>query len=333
MKVVITKDEHLQLGFRNKFRKPGWEDDMIKKHQFIIKYMIENNIKHKITTGDIFDKQTGWSFKQFLLNKKNLSQYQEAGIEVISIAGNHDMLEGRLNIKDSPFEEMIKNNLIKYIGDYGNSYLIQENDKIIAEVRGIDYRNFNDLYTKKDFLEEIKNLDYKIDNLRILVIHQNVTPVKNRVTELMYDEVANACDENNIKVLICGHYHIGYPTTKINNTIIINPWNLWRTVRDYEVQMDNHTPEIVILDLETLEWEHIIIPYKKFQEAFNLIEIDTYKKIKKEFSFIENVNLDNIDEIDDKNLIPLIIKKLKEKGLNDNLIEKILQEVNSKIDL
>ena len=331
MKVLITKDEHLQLGFRNKFRKPGWEKDLFFKHNFIIQYMKENNIKYKITTGDILDSQKQWSFKQFLANKRILEMYKENNLEVLSIAGNHDMVEGRMDISDSPFEEMVNDGLIKYINT--SIPLYNEDGVLVAKVNGLDYRPLLNKEAKENFLHDISTLFYNTEKIKILVIHQNVTPVEERVTEFTYDEISKVCQEKGINVLICGHYHIGFPTTIMNDVIIINPWNLWRVVRDHEVRQDEHKPEFVVLDLETLNWEHNKVPYKKYQEAFNLIEVDTYQKIKKQFSFIENVNLDIDMDIDEKNILNQLILKLKEKGVEEELLERVLNEVKLKIDL
>jgi len=337
MKILITKDEHLSLGFRSKFRKPGWEKDVFNKHLFIIEYMKKNNIKYKITTGDIFDKQRQWSFKQFLANKKILELYKENNLEILSIAGNHDMIDGRLDISESPFEEMVKQDLITYISI--ESFVFKEEGLPIAEVHGIDYRYINDLYTKEDFFNEIRSLYYKTDNVdKILVIHQNVTPYKERVTEFTYDELSQVCNEKKIKYLICGHYHIGYPTETINGVTIINPWNLWRVVRDYSTRENEHTPEIVELDLTTGEINHIIVPHLKYEEAFDLKEIDFNKELKKDtFSFFSNLKTDNdllaSSEKSDKDLLNDILINLRQDKDNSILNELTEDDLNEILEI
>ncbi len=333
MKFLITKDEHLMLGFRNKFRKPGWEEDMIKKHEFIIKYMIKNNIKYKITTGDIFDKQKTWTFKQYIANKRILEMYKKANIEIISIAGNHDMIEGRLDISESPFEEMVKDELINYIG---NKSLIFRNENECVEVQGIDYRYINDLYTKQDFFNEILNLHWVDEStFRILVLHQNITPNSERVTEFTYKELSEIAQKRNINTIICGHYHVGFESQNINNVLFINPWNLWRVVRDYNVKEELHTPEFYILETKDNSIERIEVPHKIYSQAFDLKEVDFYKKIKKEnkhfFEFAESFkNLSNIEDENDLQILHNFISEIKEKyNLNENDINRIFKELSS----
>jgi len=336
MKFLITKDEHLMQGFRNKFRKPGWEEDVIKKHKFIIDYMIKNKIKYKITTGDIFDKQKSWTFKQFIANKKILEMYKNEGLEIISIAGNHDMIEGRLDIKDSPFEEMVKDELINYIG---NKSLIFRNENECVEVQGIDYRYINDLYTKEDFFNEILDLHWNDDSIfRILVLHQNITPEPERVTEFTYKELSEIAQKRKINTIICGHYHIGFEPQEINNVLFINPWNLWRVVRDYNVKEELHTPEFYVLDTKNNSLERIVVPHKTYIQAFDLKEIEFYKKIKKEnkhfFEFAKSFkNLSNIEDENDLQILQNFISEIKEKyNLTDNDVNKIFKELSSYFD-
>ena len=326
---IITKDEHLQLGFRNRYRKPGWEDDVYNKHRFIIDYMIKNNIKYKLTTGDILDKQTGWSFKQYLANKKILEMYKNANIQIFSIAGNHDMIEGRNTIKDSVFEEFCNQGLINY-----NKFWNFENIIFIAK----DFVNIGIDIKKEEFLENIKNevsylksLDKKIG----LVLHQNITPEPERVTEITYQELADL----GLDVVIAGHYHKGFPPQIVNNTLFINPWNLWRVVRNYEVKEELHTPEFVDLkiiekDSNTLsfEFETIEVPYKKYSEAFDIAKVENYKNIKKEvFSFFNNISLDNFDETDEVKILDKIKTKFGSE-IDPNLIDTIIEELKKKFE-
>jgi len=332
MKILITKDEHRRLGFRDKYRKPGWEKDMINKHQFIINLMKDKGIKYKVSTGDLFDVQKDWSFKQFIANKKISLMYQQAGLKEISPAGNHDMLEGRESIKDSIFEELVNDDLIIHINHCGYPLFDEELGEPVAEIVGFDYRHIESPQDKKLFLKDCGSW-YRTTNdlLKIAVFHQNITPDKTRVTEFTYDELSVWAHENDVKVIICGHYHLGYPTDYFNDILFINPWNLWRVVRDYETQMDNHTPEVVILDTETLEFEHIQVPHKKYLEAFDPKEIEIFKEIQKEtfdfFKRFSSKDLINDEEFTDQEILEKLKISLKDQ------FEATDEDIDQAIDL
>ena len=300
---------------------------------FIIDYMKRHNIKYKLTTGDLFDNQKQWSFNQFIANKKILDLYKKNNLKIISIAGNHDMIEGRTTIEKSPFEEMVNQELINYIGN--KNFIIKEG-LINLKVCGIDYRYINEDFTKKDFFNEIKNLSCNEDSIKILIIHQNVTPKPERVTEFTYDELGEVCKEKGINYLICGHYHIGYPTQIINGVTIINPWNLWRVVRDYNVEENNHIPECVELDLQSGEIKHITVPHNKYEDAFDLKEISFNKELKKDtFSFFNNLKTDDdllsSSEKTDKDFLNEIISNGIIKDLPEDDLKEILNIIYNKL--
>jgi len=336
-KILIIKDPHLKLGFRDNIRKSGWEKDMENKHDFIIEYALKNNIKNIIFTGDVFDKQRQWSFKQFIKNKEIIKKYKESNLELFSIAGNHDMLDGRESFKESPFDELVKENYINHFGilEFNNSIFI-----------GYDYYFIPDTNTKKEFLAKIKN-DLKKLNLSkkaFLVLHQNITPNETQFTDFTYTELSEFCKQNNIIGVICGHYHKGYETQYFNDILFINPWNLWRVVRDYETEFDLHKPEMVelIINNKKIQYNHIKIPYKKYNEAFDIKELEIQKELKKEtFSFFKKFksaqDLKDVSETDDKKLLEKIKEELKEKlkdnndnsELTDEKIEKALKLIQN----
>ena len=332
--LIIIKDPHLSLGFRNKFRKPGWEKDVYSKHLFIANYCIENNISKVVSTGDVFDKQSQWSLRQYQANKKILELYKDNNIEFISIAGNHDYLEGRENIKDSAFEEYTLEGYIRYISNYNHI------DTDFIRIHGIDYHHVDPTKeSKEDYLQKIKDhLSVDKDKINLLVIHQNITPNKNQVTDFTYDELSEVLNEINIEVIACGHYHVGFKTEYHKNILFINPWNLWRVVRDYDVRENIHTPEFVVLSVDkdkTISYENIIIPHRSYNEAFDLKSINFYKEIKKEsFDFFNKIQ--NLEELsfDSDDSDSNVIKKIAIEIQKDNAIKvdkNILQEAINNI--
>jgi len=333
MLVLITKDEHNQLGFRNKFRKPGWENDLKYKHDFIIKYMKDHDIKYKITTGDILDNQKHWTFKQYSLNKNLLKKYQNNGLKIITPAGNHDMLEGRIDIQDSPFEDLVKSKIINHV-NFSSFFMKDEKEEV--EVIGFDYRNILSKDDKEKFLDDCKKYleSCKKDAKKIIIMHQNITPDKTRVTEFTYDELSELANDYNVDCIICGHYHLGYKSVMHNNVLFINPWNFWRVVRDYHTREDEHMPEFVVLDTKTMKTIHVEIPHKKYTEAFDIKEIEAFKSIKQEiFDFFEKVSFDTIeDEDDDSNLLLKFKKEIMEQhDLTENELNIIFNEIQNKI--
>ena len=333
MKFLIIKDPHSMLGFRSNYRKNGWENDMINKHEFIINYAKENNIKYILSTGDNLDNQKQWSFKQYLYNKKLFKMYKDNNLFFASIAGNHDMLEGRENIADSVFEDLVNEDIIYYITK--NPINISESN-INIKVSGKDYQYINDKESKQNYIDNIDIQDE--NNINIFILHQNITPKPERVSDFTYDELVKIGKEKNINIFICGHYHVGFGTTTIDGITIINPWNLWRVVRDYEVQLDNHKPEMVELIIEDdIKYKHIEIPHKDYLNAFDPKLLDIFKETKMDtFNFFKAFKSDNDllqgEEKTDIEILEIMKNTIKEKfNATDEEILKAFNEIESKL--
>ena len=116
-KLIVIKDPHFSFGFQNRIRK-NYEHDITEKLEFISQYATENGIQKIIFTGDVFDNhyECKWSFRQFKKNKNMLEKYFiNRGLELWSIAGNHDFFHGQEIIENTVFGEMVEDGIINYL--------------------------------------------------------------------------------------------------------------------------------------------------------------------------------------------------------------------------
>jgi len=320
----FIKDPHLMFGFRNLLRNPGWEQDILLKLNFIKDTMIANQVSTLIISGDLMDKskEQDWTFKQYRILKDHLFDiFISNGIELYSIQGNHDMFDGHADLNGTVFGELCKDGIIKHL-----TKLTLNNFNIY----GIDYHNEKDLI--KDKFKEIISGDTS-GNIPIICSHTNISPNENQLVDFTYNELSNLGN----CIHLCGHYHLGFKPCKINNSVFINPYNLTRVARDYQVKMDEHIPELVLVDLnnfslDNLEWvKSIIIPCKPFKEAFRE-EIQSLIEESKKFKFFEDSGEVNIEklldekELSDVELVKVLINKhFESKNGIDK--EKILSKV------
>ena len=329
-KIAYIKDPHLMFGFSNNIRKTrtggtrnSWEKDILSKLEFIASEMKSKGISILIFSGDIFDrsKRSDWSFNKWLIHKKILETiFLDQGITIYSVQGNHDMFDGKDTIKETIFGEMVENNIINYLT---NSPLEFHTPSGIIQIHGMDYSFTKEIQKRK--FEELNSVSENI--ICMCVSHTNISPNEEQLTDFTYKELSELYP--NINVHLCGHYHLGFKDEIVNNVTFINPWNLTRVTREYQVRMDNHIPEMVIVDLDrytpdnTDYIEHIDLPYIPFHEAFNEEVISVLKESQK-FKFFEeassDINLENLvkDDLDDNQLLSVII--------NSVLSEKSVQE-------
>jgi DNA repair exonuclease SbcCD nuclease subunit len=339
LEFVTMKDPHLSFGFQNRIRK-NYEKHISQKLEFVRGYALSNNIDTVVFTGDVFDSSTEdkWSFKKYRKNKRALEEFKGSELKLYSNVGNHDMFHGYEESEDTIFGEMVHDNIL--INLTKNPLVHMENTSVI-KVQGVDYSNENNIV-----LENIRVFDEEAypgyDVFKVCVLHSNVTPNEvKRVTDFTYKSLAEKFPD--IDVFILGHYHVGYDTTTMKreggkDITFINNWNFTRVVRDYEVELDEHSPEFEHVSIQfdnitkqfNLETKTIKVPFVTYNEAFSAKDIDILKKSKKEiFNFFEDINFEDIKVDSKKDDDTLITKIVEENEYTEGAMNCALEYLNN----
>ena len=153
-----------------------------------------------------------------------------------SLIGNHDCKSVDGNLKGTSFGVLVQMNTIK-----------------IPTCGSFDYFHY---YNRNQFTGKSIN--------QVAFIHDYIMP-KGTKEKFEYKE----CFENDYKVVFCGHYHYPFDVV-VGGTRYINPGSLMRsTVKELEL---NRTPEVILLDSDTLQVTHIPLKVKPLQEVSNSLE-------------------------------------------------------------
>jgi len=335
---ITMKDPHLSFGFQNRIRK-NYEKAITNKLNFIKDYSVKNNIVHCIFTGDVFDSSTEdkWSFKKYRKNKRVLESFKSQGLQLFSNVGNHDMFHGYEGSDETIFGEMVHDKILSCIS---TEPLIVQEDDVVIKIQGIDYSNENNIvHDNIRIFDEEKYPGYKV--FKIAVLHSNVTPKSvDKITDFTYKSLAE--DFTDIDLFILGHYHVGYETIDIKReggklVTFINNWNFTRVVRDYEVELNEHTPEFEhvkikfnkIIQIFEIECETIQIPFVEYKDAFSAKDIDILKKSKQEiFNFFKNIDFETVKVDSKKDDNELVKKIIAENGYSEDAMVSALQYLN-----
>jgi len=348
MRFISIKDPHLSFGFQNRIRF-DYENDVSKKLNFITTYLVENEISHVVATGDIVDSsyEDKWSFKKYRVNKRKFQEITRVA-KLYSNVGNHDYFHGFENSDNTVFGELVDEGVVINLTvqplievSYDSCIIVQGIDHAISreqvEVKLHQFNNMNEVFGKRD-----KHL-YKV-----AVMHSNVTPKEvEHITDFTYNYLIETFP--NIDMFICGHYHLGYQTKKIVNQngkeiTFVNNWNLTRVVRDYQVEMGDHTPEFedinIQFDSETTKFnvqtKTIEVPHKPYDEAFRAKEVSILRKTNSEkFNFFKEINIteliSNMDLTDQEQIVKL--NDLREengyKKFSDDVLNKAITYLNN----
>ena len=347
---ISLKDPHMNFGFANRIRY-NHQADLTSKLEFVQNWCITNNIKDVILTGDVSDtnEEAKWSFNQYVLNKNELVKFREKGIQLWSVAGNHDMFNGMVKTNDTVFGEFVKEGVLKHLTKepffkvYGGTNSSGGTDGVV--IFGVDYAKH-----KEQVEACLKGInDYKLNGqtLKIVVFHSHCTPAEIAVTDFTYNSLVETYPD--IDIFICGHYHGGFPTTVIpkkdipqnngaykTNSLIINNWSFQRVVRDYYNELDVHTPEFELVKIGwsvplkdfIVERQTIKVPCKTYAETFKPKVVELLKLTKKEqFDFFEKINFEEIPTGNDD--LETISKLSAKEGYSPEVVTLAIQYLNN----
>lgn len=337
------------FGFRNLIRKPGWENDVILKLETIKNLMIERGCTILLFSGDMLDrsKSKEWSFKLYLKVLEVLTKiFVENGINIYSIQGNHDMLDGNESVEGSVFGKLVEDGIIHHITT--NPLVLNLQDeatgkRVDVSIQGLDYTEVKE--NIQSGMERINSSTLNTEMINCMMTHTNITPNETQVSDFTYKHLSETYP--NIDIHFCGHYHLGFEPDKVNNTTFINPWNLTRVIRDYNSRMELHTPEVTFInfikyskDAEPEEFTEVIqLPHKSFSEAFREEVINLLEESDNGFKFFKEgvVDLEELlqnQEMTDEEMISVLITKTLEgvpderKSLIKNKVLQYLGEEN-----
>ena len=320
---VFVKDMHLMYNFRNNIRQTGWEKAVDDKLRQIIDYMTVNKITNLFTAGDIFDKTSDWSFKQFQANVERLRWFKKAGIKLYSNLGNHDMAQGRESVEGTIFKAAVDLDLLTYVGS-GMEPIQFSIDGEANEVLlfGVDYHvSLGKVIDEVCRVSDYPRCQQSTKTCKLVLMHSNVTSEKSILSDLTYGQLA----DYDIDIFNLGHYHLvpsGGAIQKLKDSTFLNPWNLTRVSRDYHAKLDEHKPEFIHTKITfvkdqkpTVEAKEIFLKVGKFSETFNVDTINMLQELGKgKFAFFDDVGLDGMEkeEMSDDEVLLQSIAKAKE---------------------
>jgi DNA repair exonuclease SbcCD nuclease subunit len=337
LRFLSVKDPHASIGFTNRIRFTS-DEDQIAKYDFLRNYAIENNVTNVIFTGDLTNSndEKKWLFKQYIKNKQMFQTFTDAGINLWSVAGNHDLFNGIENTDDTVFGELVNEKIIKHISV--ENLFNYKDDKYVC-IFGVDYSKNLDLVKQR--LSLLNSVQKPEGSVIGVVFHSHVTPSEIAVTDFTYESLIK--EYPNIDLFICGHYHGGFKfqhyQTNDGDKAFINDWSFQRVVRDYYNEMDVHVPQFSDVKIAwSKAWNKFIIgvkpvtlPHKTYAETFKPKIIDLIRHSRKEhFTFFEKIRFDDIKSgSDDVETLKLLAEEDKE--LSPEVIQTAIQYLSEAV--
>lgn len=273
---VTTGDPHLCIDVQCPAgRHPEtFYDEQRKKLAFIKDYCVRNKINHYLIAGDLLNYKSPSAYTPASINSlmHELASLKEQ-MELISISGNHDLKMSSREMKPTSVY-----NIFARAG-----VLHDVNHKTVEVAKGVTVSGIDFNPDPQDLMREVSELNESLSpkDYNIVLLHEHLLPDGETLPFGKFISYMDFMDFQNIKLIVAGHLHKGYPTETLNSfdleaeedheLTIVNPWSMTRLARDHYALDGTHKPELVhvrITDGKLDFAKHIDLPAQPFDVAF-----------------------------------------------------------------
>ena len=333
-KTLVCGDFHLSdRKYKNKDLEDFEEEVQKEAWNKILGIIDEYKVNKLILNGDIFDAPpVGTSlelFHNFMLSLK------EKDLEIIMISGNHCLIEGLREKKYYP-------NLMKV--KWWDNYKVKVFDYVESD---------NTLYCSHGNIYKLEKLTKNYD---IVFSH-----FRSGITGIASDEIDVSLLNHKVGLVVLGDIH-----SKLAYSNIVYTGSPIDTSFGTSNELPEHTPSVLILNEETLDWkwidtltsthrkikkvypsvkkfllevEELEIRAKEYNLFYKIIVQDKKHQLKqlntnlyKHFAIIEPSITDLVFEKQNNEIAKKVVESLSSKDVSNNLLEFILKN-NSRNDL
>ena len=333
-KTLIIADFHLtDRKYKNKDLEDFEEEAQKEAWNKILGIIDEYKVNKLILNGDIFDAPpVGTSlelFHNFMLSLK------EKDLEIIMISGNHCLIEGLREKKYYP--NLMK---VKWKDNYNINVL--EYDEVEGK-----------LFAGHGSINKLEKLNKKYD---LVFSH-----FRSGITGIASNEIDVSLLNHKVGLVVLGDIH-----TRLSYDNIVYTGSPIDTSFGSSNELPEHTPSVLLLNEETLEWEWkntLTTSYRKYKRVYpsvkkfledvgnleqdaisnnnfykiviqdkrhNLKALDT--SLYKHFAIIETSITDLLAEKQNNEVAKKVVESLSSKDISSNLLDFILKN-NDRIEL
>ena len=238
MKLLFFTDTHIR-GNTPKNRKDVFVDTLEQKLVEINHIIKNNEIDFVLHGGDLFDRPD----VSISVASKFAMILDEIQVPFYLISGNHDIYGHN--------PDTVNRTMLGLLDALGVINLIKPNEKIFLEknsirvqltgqpyVYDIDALEKRDYYILKDVNDDV---NFSIHMVHGLLLDR---PFIKGVPYTLIDDIKDTLAD----ITLCGHYHSGFKTSKINDKYFINPGSLVRVTNS--LREIERVPKAIIIELE-----------------------------------------------------------------------------------
>lgn len=284
------------------YRKDDFKSSIMAKFNDVHRILEQNHVDALLHGGDMFDtpnvSNSTWVYFA--------SKFQEFGVPIYALAGNHDM-EGHnvITLPSTPIYYMSKLGVIDLIVDNKDNPVIIKKNGVSVQITGKSFHGLMDKkFKEEDYVVTNKKADYAIH-----MVHGNL--LDKPIIELAHYTLVEEVKHTLADLTLSGHYHMGFPLTTIEEDGMIkyfyNPGGFVRKTKKEMLRKPVFT--LIYISEEGIHIEDI--PLTSAKDTADILDIESIEKKKNQEEELTSL----IEEIRSKSNIT---KKISLKDmLND----------------
>jgi DNA repair exonuclease SbcCD nuclease subunit len=238
MKLLFFTDTHIR-GNTPKNRKDIFVDTLEQKLIEINEIIKNNKIEFVLHGGDLFDRPD----VSIAVASKFAMILDKIQVPFYLISGNHDIYGHNPDTVNRTMLGLLDALGVINLVKPGEKIFLQK-DNIKIQLTGQPYVYDIDALDKRDYYI-LKDVDSDV-NFSIHMVHGMLLdkPFIKGVPYTLIDDIKDTLAD----ITLCGHYHSGFKTTKIDDKFFINPGSLVRVTNS--LREIERTPKVIIIELE-----------------------------------------------------------------------------------
>ncbi|WMM26548.1 metallophosphoesterase [Tissierella sp. MB52-C2] len=238
MKLLFFTDTHIR-GNTPKNRKDIFVDTLEQKLIEINEIIKKNKIDFVLHGGDLFDRPD----VSIAVASKFAMILDKIQVPFYLISGNHDIYGHNPDTVNRTMLGLLDALGVVNLVKSGDKIFLQK-DNIKIQLTGQPYVYDIDALDKRDYYI-LKDVDNDV-NFSIHMVHGMLLdkPFIKGVPYTLIDDIKDTLAD----ITLCGHYHSGFKTTKIDDKFFINPGSLVRVTNS--LREIERIPKVIIIELE-----------------------------------------------------------------------------------
>lgn len=314
MKFLFFTDTHIR-GNSPVSRLDRFEDTLKEKIKEVNNIGIKEEVDFYIHGGDLFDRpdvaiRTVGEFGTL---------FQKFEKPTFIISGNHDIYGHNPNT--------LGRSMLGLLSKLDVFHIIRKDEPIIVKDKDLKIQISGSPYVYNIDSEE-KNLYHpkRLEDIdkHILIIHSMLLE-KPFIESIAYSLIEEVQDDN-IDIVLSGHYHTGYGKIKYNNTLFVNPGSLVRISSSKPER--KRIPQVAIIEVNKEEVSCRLLPLKTAKPGSEILNI------KRDDSELKRSNLENFKllmrqniDIDNYDIKDMLVDISKNENIPKPILDMALERL------